>query len=226
MDEQELYRNRRKKARLAGVCYLILALAALPDMLRKSLFIAGDAVATGGNILANAALFRLSILGDIVTEVFFLFLALSLYGLLREVSRGAARAMLSLVVIAVTMTVFNTGNEIAAIGLFEADDQVHGILMIAAYQASALPVSVFFGLWMMPLGYLFLKSGFMPRLLGILVTIGGSGYVIHSIVSVIAPRATEQFVLLSVIAEVATIVWLLAFGVKRPSGKGGVRSAI
>lgn len=220
MDEMELYESRKKKARLAGIGYLVLAFAALPDMLRRTLFIMGDAAATSRNILANATVFRMSILGDIVTEVAFLLIALCLYSLLKEVRRGAARAMLSMVVIAVTMTIFNTGTEIAAISLFETNDQIHGILLLRVYQALIIPTSVFFGLWMLPLGYLFIKSGFMPKTLGIILMIGSSGYVIHAVFRIIAPSISEQFVLLSVVAEVATIIWLLVFGVKKPFQKG------
>ena len=103
MTEQEQYKTRRKMARLAGAGYVVVALAALPDSLRKAIFVSGDPVATGHNVLANLLMFRLSIVGDIATELAFLLTALGLYTLLKEVRQGAARAMLSLVVIAVTM---------------------------------------------------------------------------------------------------------------------------
>lgn len=226
MDEEELYESRKNIARLAGIGYLVLAFAALPEMLRNNLFVKGDAVATGRNILANATLFRLSILGDIITEISFLFVALCLYSLLKDVNRDVARAMLLMVVIAVTMTILNTGIEIAAMSFFKSADEVHGGLLLRVFQALTVPVSVFFGLWMLPLGYLFVKSGFMPKTLGVVLMIGSLGYVIHAVYSIIAPSVSEQFVLLSVVAEVATIIWLLAFGVKRPSKNRGIRTEI
>jgi hypothetical protein len=72
---------------------------------------------------------------------------------------------------------------------------------------------------MLPLGYLFLKSGFMPKSLGVLLMIGSSGYVIHAAYKTVAPEIPEQFLVLSVVAEVAAIIWLTAFGVKRPDGR-------
>jgi hypothetical protein len=217
MENNKLHTDRKKKARLAGIGYLILALAALPDMLRRNLFVMGDAAASSRNILANIEILRISILGDIVTELVFLLIALCLYDLLKGVRRGAARTMLLMVVIAVTMAILNTGTEIAAIRLFEAGDQTNGILLLGLYQGFGIPASVFFGLWMLPLGYLFFKSGFMPKTLGIILMIGSSGYVIHAVFRIMAPAVSEQFVLLSVVAEVATIIWLLGFGVKRPA---------
>lgn len=220
MDERDLYQNRRKKARLAGIGYLLVAFAALPDIVRKKLFIPNDPVATGNNIAANISILRLSILGDIVTEISFLFLALCLYSLLKDSGRSASRAMLSMVVIAVTMTIFNTGVEIAAINLFQINDQVHGFLLLGVFQALKIPATVFYGLWMLPFGYVCIKSDFMPKPLGFILAIGSSGYVIHAIFNIASPGVTEHFLFLSIIAEVAAIIWLLTFGVKRPSTLG------
>jgi hypothetical protein len=220
MDEMELYESRKKTARMAGVGYVVLAFAALPEMLRDSLFVAGDAAATGRNILANATLFRLSILGDIVTELSFLFLGLCLYSLLKAVRQSAARAMLAMVAIAVTMTIASTGFEIAAMERFATGDPIHGGLLLGIFRALTVPATVFFGLWMLPLGYLFSKSGFMPKTLGAILMVGSAGYVIHAGFGIIAPDIPERFHLASVVAEVATIVWLVAFGVKRPSRAG------
>ncbi len=219
MEDNELFATRKKTARLAGLGYLVLAFAALPDMFRSALIIAGDHTATAKNILDNVTMFRISILGDFFTELAFLLMAICLYSLLKEVHRGAARTMLSMVAIAVTMVVLNTGFEIAAIRLFENNDPVNGFLMLGIFQAHIVPKAFFFGLWMMPLGYLFFKSSFMPKTLGAALMIGSSGYIVHAIFALLAPGVTEYFTLLSVIAEVATLVWLLGFGVKRPSPK-------
>ena len=121
-----------------------------------------------------------------------------------------------MVVIAVTMTILNTGIEIAALNLFETNDPVHGGLMLGLFQGLVVPATVFFGLWMLPLGYLFFKSEFMPKTLGIILMVGCAGYVIHAMFQIIEPGVSEQFVLVSVVAEVATIIWLLVFAVKNP----------
>lgn len=217
MNEMVLYKSRKKKAQLAGVGYFVLAFAAWPEMVHRTLFVTDDVYATSKNILSNISMFRISILVVIVTEIAFLFIALCLYDLLKEVKKGTARAMLSMVVIAVTMTILSTGTEILAINLFVANDPVHGFLMLEVFKSLMIPTAVFFGLWMLPLGYLFFKSNFMPKSLGIILMIGSSGYVIHAVYLIVAPGVSEKFILLAVVAEVATIVWLLAIGVKRPS---------
>jgi len=220
MDERELYRTRKRKARLAGACFLVVAFAAWPEMLRASLFAMGDAAATGRNILGSEALLRWSVAGDIVTELAFLCTALFLYSLLEEVGRGLARAMLALVAIAVGMTVFNTGAELAALGAFLAGEQAQGMLLLRLYQALAIPIGLLFGLWMLPFGYLVFKSGFMPKALGmLLMTLGSSGYMADALLRILVPGAAGEILLVSVVAEVAAILWLLIFGVKRPRGE-------
>ncbi|MEW6548599.1 MAG: DUF4386 domain-containing protein [Spirochaetota bacterium] len=106
-----------------------------------------------------------------------------------ECEESAARTMLSIVAIDVIMAISKTGTELAAKG--------------------------FPGLWMLPLGYLFYVSGFMPKALGVVLMVGSTGYVIHAALRIMAPAASEKAMLLSVAAEVATIAWLLAAGVRR-----------
>jgi len=216
MDEREMYAARKRKARLAGASYLVVAFAALPDMLRRSLFAMGDAAATARNLLGSEALFRWSVAGDIVTELAFLATALCLYGLLEEVGRGVARSMLALVGLGAGMAILNAGTELAALGAFLAGDQAQGMLLLRLYQALAIPAGFFFGLWMLPLGYLVFKSAFMPKALGVLLMLGSSGYVAKAFLRILAPGASSKIIILSVIPEVAAILWLLVFGVSRP----------
>jgi hypothetical protein len=220
MNELELYQSRRKTARIAGACYVVLAMAMFPDMLRKSLIVAGDAVATGGNLLSHALLFRLSIFGDLVCETAFVFLVLCLYSLLKDVGREAARLMVALVLVAVPIAMLSTSNELAALALLQGNDPAQAMLFLGLFTDGALIAELFFGLWLFPLGWLFFKSGFMPKTLGILLMIGCFGYLADSFAGLVMPawRAlTEQGVMLPALAELATVFWLLVFGVKRPS---------
>jgi len=220
MNELELYQSRRKTARIAGALYVILALAMFPDMLRKSLIVAGDAAATGGNIFSHALLFRLRIFGDLVCETAFVFLVLCLYNLLKDVRREAARLMVALVLVAVPIAMLNTSNELAALALLHANDPAQAMLFLGLYKDGALIAEIFFGLWLFPLGWLFFKSGFMPKTLGILLMAGCFGYLADSFAGLVVPdwqALTKQGVLLPAFAELATLFWLLVFGVKRPS---------
>lgn len=220
MNESELYQSRRKSARLAGAFYVVLALAMFPDMLRKSLIVVGDAAATGENILSNALLFRISIFGDLVCETAFVFLVLCLYSLLKDVRPEAARLMVALVLVAVPIAMLNTSNELAALALLQGNDPAQAMLFLGLFKDGSLIAEIFFGLWLFPLGWLFFKSGFMPKTLGILLMVGCFGYLADSFAGLVMPdwRAlTEQGVMLPAVAELATVFWLLVFGVKRPA---------
>jgi hypothetical protein len=182
--------------------------------------VAGDAAATGANILARASLFRMSVFGDLIAETAFLLVAVYLYGLLKEVGREAARAMMALVTAAVPMAMLNTGNELAALALFRAGDPGRAMLSLDLYRYGALVSTVFFALWLVPLGWLFFKSDFMPKTLGILLMVGSLFYLAKSFAGLVLPEwesLANKGVPIVGLTELAVVVWLLAFGVKRPS---------
>lgn len=219
MNELELYQSRRRTARIAGAFYVVLALALFPDMLRRSLIVDGDAATTGANILANALLFRISIFGDLVCETAFVFLALCFYSLLKDVGREAARLMVALVLAAVPIAMLSTSNELAALALLQANDPAQAMLFLGLYKDGTTIAEIFFGLWLFPLGWLFYRSGFMPKTLGVLLMVGCFGYLADSFAGLVMPEwsaLTEKGVMVPALAELATVVWLLAVGVRRP----------
>lgn len=220
MNELELYQSRRKTARIAGIFYVILALAMFPDMLRKSMIVVGDATTTGRNILANVQSFRLSIFGDLVCYVAFLFLAICFYSLLKDVRREVAQSMVALVLVCVSIAMLSASNELTALALLQNNDPAQAMLFLGRFKDGVLIAEIFMGLWLFPLGWLFFKSGFMPKTLGILLMAGCFGYLVDSFAGLVMPdwrTLTMQGVMLPAMAELATVFWLLVFGVKSPS---------
>lgn len=230
MNDSQLYQSRRKTARMAGVFYVILALALFPDMLRRSLIVAGDAATTGQNILDNALLFRLSIVGDLICYVAFVCLALWLYSLLKDVQRAAARLMVALVLVCTSIAMLSISNELTALALLQGNDPAQAMLFLGLYKNGTLIAEIFMGLWLFPLGWLFYQSGFMPKTLGILLMLGCFGYLVDACAGLVMPdwqALTKQGVMLPALAELATVLWLLVFGVKHPAqgeaDKGNLR---
>lgn len=219
MNAWELYQSRRKTAQIAGTFYVILALAMFPQMLRDRLIVVGDATTTGRNILANALLFRISILGDLICYVAFVCLAIWLYSLLQDVGREAARLMVAFVLVCVAIAMLSAANELTALRLLQNNDPAQAMLFLNLFKDGVLIAEIFMGLWLFPLGWLFFKSGFMPKPLGILLMVGCFGYLADSFAGLVMPAwqaVAAQGVLLSALAELATVCWLLVFGVKRP----------
>ena len=62
--------------------------------------------------------------------------------------------------------------------------------------------AIFFGLWLLPMGWLVLRSEWMPRALGWTLIAGGVGYVISAFVSQLFPSADTVANLLTMPATV------------------------
>src|SRR5512136_2534674 len=107
--EGESSMNSPKRiARIAGVLYLILAIfAAFAYNVYNKLYVAGDAAATAANVVANSGDVRTAVVADFVMVTAWVFLALTLYRLLKHVHPGAARAMVVLVAIGVGIVCLN-----------------------------------------------------------------------------------------------------------------------
>lgn len=220
MNEAQLFQNRRKTARIAGIFYAILALVFLPNMLRSNLIVAGDAAATGRNILDNALLFRLSILGDLAGYIAFICLAIWLYRLLKDVQHEAAQLMVAFVLVCVAIFMLSAANEVATLRLLQGNDPTQAMLALGLYEDGMLIAEVFMGLWLFPLGWLFYQSGFMPKTLGILLMVGCFAYLANAFTGLVMPDwkpLTTQIVPLTGVVELATVIWLLVFGVKPPA---------
>ncbi len=174
----------------------------LVDMFGFSGFIVpGDATATARNISAAELTYRLGILTDFVALLLFIFLVVSLYNLLKGVDKWHAILMVLLVSVGVTIGLANLLNKVAPLILLSGAD------------------SVFWGLWLFPFGILVIRSGFFPRVLGILLLVAGFGYVTSSVTSIVLPaysHVVSQATMPLLFGEFPIIFWLLIKGAKVP----------
>jgi len=86
-------------------------------------------------------------------------------------------------------------------------------LLLDLHDKAQLVDVMLWGLWLFPLGALQLRSGFVPRVVGVLAIVAGAGYVLDLAISVVAPDATKALsgaASLAQAGELATVVWLLA----------------
>jgi len=166
--------SEMRRARTAGLLYLIVAVCGGFSELyvRSSVKVAGDAAATADNIAASATLFRIGALTDLVNLVCFLVLALVLYGLLKPVSASAAQAMLVFNAVSVAVMTANMVNHLAALQAATSQDDALAVLFLDLHVQGYLVAGTFFGLWLLPLGYLLFRSGYAPRAPGALVMVG------------------------------------------------------
>lgn len=220
-----------KVSRLAGLLYLVTVAAGMFSLVYvpSRMHVPNDFQATLDNIVASESLFRLGIAGSMVTQVAFLLLPLVLFRLFRNVDRNVAVLMVALAMVSVPVTLLNLGHRLDTLSLLTSTRfaqaftpeylQAMARLSLDAYGNGLLVANLFWGLWLLPFGYLVVKSGSLPRILGILLMVGGLGYVIDVFGTLLIPRYPDtpipDYVLLpAAIAEFGTCFWLLLVGTR------------
>ena len=219
----------KRLARFAGVLYLLVGILGgfAQGFLYPKIYVAGDAVKTAGNLIANSGLVRIGVVADLVQATIWVFLALTLYRLLRHVSKSAASAMVVLASIGAGITMLNAVFEFEGLrvatgavnlaGFGAAGSNALTLLMVDAQHYGLLIASIFMGLWLVPLGYLAYKSGWFPKALGVVLIVGGACYLVDVLAAFLVPdfgKAIHGYITIpSIIAEVWTLVYLLAIGV-------------
>lgn len=218
----------QRTARYAGVLYLILAILGgfSEFFVRQALIVRGDAAATVANISAALPTFRLGIVAELTGQVAFVLLVLALYRILKPVHRGQARVMVAFVLVAVTITCLNMLNQFAGLYLLSGAPhlavfdtaQIDALAMtfLDLHQAGYIIAQVFFGLWLVPLGSLILRSGFLPKAIGALLVLAGAGYLVDVATFFLAPGFGVVLSEFTFVGELALMLWLLVFGVNVP----------
>ncbi len=216
----------KNTGRLAGVLYLLIAVLApfsilyIPSML----IVPGDAATTASNILASEGLFRLGIVGDSAVILLEIALAAVLYVLLRPVNKilalVVAFARLAMTVV-MAVNVFNSlgvlllSSDARYLTVFEPGQLDALVLLFLNLHDSGVYIwQVIFSFQFLVLGYLVFKSGFFPRILGILLMVACLGYLMDSfgiLFPISGALSIVSSVLLAagVIGELSFILWLL-----------------
>ncbi len=229
--ERQIVNSPKRLARIAGLLYLFVGIFGgfAEGFVDPRMYVAGDAVATAGNVFANAGVVRLGVVAHLLDGAFFIFTALTLYILLKHVQQSVARAMVVLVALATGIICLNAvfqfealrvatdSSYAAAFGIAGAHALVLLLLDIQHY--GTLIAQVFFGLWLAPLGYLAYKSEWFPKWLGVVLILAAVCYIVDLLAAFLAPdlAATIHAVVgapVPAIAEISMVFYLLIIGVK------------
>jgi hypothetical protein len=225
----ELAYSLKPLARIAGVLYLIVGICGgfAIAYVTAAVYVPGDAAATTAKVLANAGLVRVGAVADLLQATVFVFLAMTLFLILKHVDRNAATAMVILVAIATTMMCINkvfqfaalrvVGDESYAAAFGTAGSSALVLLLLDMHNYGFLIAQIFFGLWLIPLGYLAYKSGMFPKALGVLLIAGGGCYLVDMLARFLVPDVGERIhTFISIpptIAEIWMVGYLLVKGV-------------
>jgi Domain of unknown function (DUF4386) len=148
---------------------------------------------------------------------------LLLYKLLKPVNQTMASLMVVFLLLGVPIAMFNELNHIAALLLLGgADylrvftaDQLQALvpLLLDLHKQGINIAGIFWGLWLFPMGYLVFKSGFLPKILGILLILGCFGYLVDSFGAFLLPSNQVSIAMFTFWGEVLLPLWLLIKGV-------------
>lgn len=219
-----------KNARIAGLIYFLYFIThIISDVVRDGLMVAGDAAATASNLLAHAGLFTLTAAGDLVAAALFGLSAWALYILLQPVNKNLAMLFLILNLVGVAiqcssdMFLFASSLLMGGSGplqVFRADQlQALALFFLDLREKGFLISWLFYGAWLFPLGYLVFRSGFLPKILGIVLMVHSFFWVSTFFQSLLFPgfdAITYVSYPLGFIAEVGLTLWLLVMGAKDP----------
>lgn len=209
-------------ARLAGFLYLlVIPLGIFALYVSSTLIVPGDAVRTANHIIASEMLFRLSIVSTLISPILLTVMVVLLYRLLKPVNQTMARLMVMFLLAGVSITMLNTLTEFAALHLLSGADyltvftteqlQALARLFLRLNSSGGNIAFIFWGLWLLPLGYLVFKSGFLPRILGVLLMIACFGYLIDSFAAFLGIGVSVG--LYTALGEALFPLWLLLKGV-------------
>lgn len=217
----------KKQARIAGFWYLMMAVTGplglmyIPTLIEK-----GDPAATAKNILDSEFVFRMSVVSNFLCQLAFIWLVLALYRLFKGVNKDHAQLMVSLVLVSIPISFLNQANPLAALLFLKDTDflttfsleerQSMAMAFLRLHEYGVTIAEIFWGLWLFPFGWLAIKSGFLPRVLGVLLIVAGVGYIIHSTTFFLFPDAADTVnsivSLPEGIGELAMVAWLLIKG--------------
>ncbi len=224
--EEEMNMNSpQKTARVAAFVFLIIFFLGMSTELfiRPGMIVPEDAAATFRNIAASATLLRLSLVSDLVRQALLMLLPLILYKLLKPVNKTIAALMVIFALVGVSISMLNEINHFAVLLLasnagyltaFKADQLNALVMFFLELRKYGTYIPQLLSFWVLLLGYLVFKSGFLPRILGILLMLGGLCYTASAVLFFLSPNFDATiFGLFAFIGETLFYLWLLIMGV-------------
>jgi hypothetical protein len=219
----------KRTARQAGLLYLATSIFAMIGFfyLHPRFIISGDAAGTARNIVANEQLYRASILIDLVSMFLFILAVLALYRLFENVDRNQARLMVALVGTGIAavfasfalnmapLVLLSGADYLSAFSRLQLEELAHASLMVLDEQGNVL--TSIWGLWLFPFAVLTIKSGFLPRFLGVLLILSGVAYVVSCVAAIGFPAHVDTVSKLAFpfyFGELIVVLWLAFIGAK------------
>ncbi len=221
--------SKKNPGRFVGLLYVLVSIPGAFALVYvpSKLIVDGNATATASNIAASETLFRAGIACNLISQILFMWVALALYNLLKGVNQRHASLMLGLIVVSIPIALLNELNAIAALILVRGADFLSifekpqrdalAMLFLNLHSHGFGIAEIFWGLWLFPLGLLVYRSGFFPRILGVLLMARCFAYVVESLTPLLLPRyedVVSRWMMPLRFGELLFMFWLLIMGAK------------
>ena len=222
--------STKHQARLAGLLYMLASSAAPFTYLYvpSALIVKGDALATADRVRASEGLLRAAIIGELSGVTVLIFAALALYQLFKSVDQKTSTLMAVMMLVSVPISYVNALSHIAplillknpaiAAALDSRQVAAQVTLLLHLHNYGLVINQILWGLWLFPIGFLVLRSGFIPRWLAYPLFFAGAGYVLNSLGMLLLPPSlrwlTESLQILGVGEMPFFSFYLLIWGVR------------
>jgi hypothetical protein len=220
--------SRPAWARISGVLYAIVILTGIFTFMvvPGQIVVPDDAAATVANIKSNTLLYRAGIAALLLNQIAFFLLPLALYVLLSPINPKLAVVMVLAALAGIPLALAGAAERLLILNLVTGSlsappAALADLVSTARASANALTAfsTTFWGLWLLPFGYLVFRSGFLPRILGLCLMAGCFGYVINLFGLILVPDYSTLTIasvlrLPASIGEIGIGLWLLLIGAR------------
>jgi hypothetical protein len=224
--------STRNPGRVAGFWYLLLVVLGPLRLIYipSKLFVHANATATVNNIAAHEVLFRLGIAADLACAVVLILLTLAFYRLFAGVDRnlavlvvifgGVLPSLLYFVGVVWDLGALTTVRDADFLPVFDKPQRdALAMLFLKLRDHQNTAAEILWGVWLFPLAVLVYRSRFLPRFIGIWLSIDGLAYVTLSLTGILLPQYQPRVFLYSqpaLFAEIVLMLWLVIKGARPP----------
>jgi hypothetical protein len=215
----------RRAGVVAGAALLLMVVAAIPAyfVVVEGMITPGDAAATAAEITARETTFRLGVVAWLLIVVLDVVVAWALYRVFRPVSAAVSMLTAAFRLVYTAVLLVAVGQLLRAVDVLGgldpaagagvgADAAARALLELSAFQHLYDLGLLLFGVHLALLGYLSLRSTFVPGVIGALLVVAGIGYAFDTVVAVLALDLAVSVSMFTFLGELLLALWLLAAG--------------
>ncbi len=211
-------------ARLTGIWYLILAISGMLGFLifQPKIFIPNNTEQTITNLINLESTARIRLILEFVIIISQALSAIWFYKLFKPINEWGAFTLaiwgtMNAAIILISAIAMSSAIDIANAVNISLQGKTDMIQLLSQIMDNAWGVgSLFFGLWLLPMGYIIVSSKRMPVWLGRTLIIGGTGYIISAFLDYLGMKHPlfDLLVIPATIGEFWIIGYLLIYGLR------------